>query len=304
MFTTQSAYEELGEAVTQEIYGLMEDRGLRRIYVSHYVGGISSCAMKTTLVQMTSTRSYLPARIMNPRKRSSSLFVCTPLLQKFADGSGAVRAGQWARQLIVNESLNEGSQLPYIDRALRNDWGVMVLNTNLNSYVDVHGTHHKFPYSETPEKHGCFFGDLIQSIGHTVFGTLIANLPPENAQRIFVVAHSAGGGCISYIVRNDFPFTDRIRVVALTGAPRISSRNTDSWYHATSKSRPFVVNFAASKQKKPQRQHETMWEVCCFNLLIGNGVSRSALVQTNTFEARRLPSTPCSPCLKRIPTLR
>ncbi|EDV26313.1 uncharacterized protein TRIADDRAFT_22252 [Trichoplax adhaerens] len=32
-------------------------------------------------------------------------------------GSGVVRAGQWARRLIINDSLESGTQIPYIKRA-------------------------------------------------------------------------------------------------------------------------------------------------------------------------------------------
>ena len=35
--------------------------------------------------------------------------------------------------LLINSSLNEGSQLPYIERALRSGYGVLVLNTNDNT---------------------------------------------------------------------------------------------------------------------------------------------------------------------------
>lgn len=32
-------------------------------------------------------------------------------------GNGVVRAGQWARRLIINEDLDSGTQIPYIKRA-------------------------------------------------------------------------------------------------------------------------------------------------------------------------------------------
>lgn len=33
-------------------------------------------------------------------------------------GNGVVRAGQWARRLIINEDLDSGTQIPYIKRAV------------------------------------------------------------------------------------------------------------------------------------------------------------------------------------------
>lgn len=51
-------------------------------------------------------------------------------------GSGVVRAGQWARRLIINDNLECGTQIPYIERAIENGWGVVVMNTNLNESKD------------------------------------------------------------------------------------------------------------------------------------------------------------------------
>lgn len=39
-------------------------------------------------------------------------------------GSGVVRAGQWARRLIINEDLDSGTQIPFINKAMKvqSDW--------------------------------------------------------------------------------------------------------------------------------------------------------------------------------------
>lgn len=47
-------------------------------------------------------------------------------------GSGVVRAGQWARRLIINDSLFTGTQIPYIRKAKDLGYGLFVLNTNDN----------------------------------------------------------------------------------------------------------------------------------------------------------------------------
>jgi len=51
-------------------------------------------------------------------------------------GSGAVRAGQWARALCINESLEIGSVLPYIREAKKAGYGVIVCNPNDNIVPD------------------------------------------------------------------------------------------------------------------------------------------------------------------------
>ena len=43
-----------------------------------------------------------------------------------------VRAGQWARRLIINDCLDSGTQLPYIKEAKARGFSVLVLNTNQN----------------------------------------------------------------------------------------------------------------------------------------------------------------------------
>uniref|UniRef100_A0A8C5UMQ9 Arb2 domain-containing protein n=1 Tax=Malurus cyaneus samueli TaxID=2593467 RepID=A0A8C5UMQ9_9PASS len=78
-------------------------------------------------------------------------------------GNGVVRAGQWARRLIINEDLDSGTQIPYIKRAIEvtlnlpfhfffcllhvcmclscktEGYGVIVLNPNEN-YIEVEKT--------------------------------------------------------------------------------------------------------------------------------------------------------------------
>ena len=46
-------------------------------------------------------------------------------------GSGAVRPGQWARALCINESLEKGTIFPYIQMAYQRSYQVLVLNPNM-----------------------------------------------------------------------------------------------------------------------------------------------------------------------------
>ena len=40
-------------------------------------------------------------------------------------------------RLIMNHDLDKGSQIPYIERAMKEGFEVVVFNTNLNKYPDV-----------------------------------------------------------------------------------------------------------------------------------------------------------------------
>eukprot|EP00731_Ephydatia_muelleri_P020011 Em0012g836a len=110
-FIGQEHYEALGEAITEEVYTLLETKGgLQRTYLP--IGATE-----------TQPRSFI---FESPDARTSGKLLL------LIHGSGVVRAGQWARRLIINHSLESGTQLPYIARAKQEGYGVIVLNTNRN----------------------------------------------------------------------------------------------------------------------------------------------------------------------------
>jgi pimeloyl-ACP methyl ester carboxylesterase len=133
-------------------------------------------------------------------------------------GSGAVRAGIWARSLLINASLNEGSQLPYIERALRSGYGVLVLNTNDNTRNG-----RSIPGSNTPRQHGeCVWREyvspfLVHSGGGG--GTRAAAKRSGAIERVAIVAHSAGGLVTTHMA-NSFSddFLKHVVAIAFTDA--------------------------------------------------------------------------------------
>ncbi|KAM6965618.1 cotranscriptional regulator ARB2A homolog [Aplochiton taeniatus] len=108
----QKRYEALGEIITEHVYELLEKR----------------CNMTKEIVPVDASEDeptsfiYLsPDALSNP----SCLLV---LIQ----GGGVVRAGQWARRLIINQDLDSGTQIPFITHAMQEGYGVVVLNPNEN----------------------------------------------------------------------------------------------------------------------------------------------------------------------------
>jgi len=172
----QAHYEALGEVLTEEVYSLLES-----------AGGLQR-------------REVEVAKEQKPR---SFVFVSPEFQDKdqllvIIHGSGVVRAGQWARRLIINEDLDKGTILPYLKEALGQNWGVIVLNTNHNS---VNGKPIKG--SETPEDHA-----------NTVWANLVA---PTKATKVAVVAHSYGGLVsveLAHTYREDF--LQRVKALLLT----------------------------------------------------------------------------------------
>ena len=49
-------------------------------------------------------------------------------------GAGAVRAGMWARKLLLNDSMETGTCIPWIEDLLTAKYGVLLLSPNDNVY--------------------------------------------------------------------------------------------------------------------------------------------------------------------------
>ncbi|KAK9408403.1 hypothetical protein NXF25_007177 [Crotalus adamanteus] len=94
----QKRYEALGEIITKYVYELLEEEcHLKKVYLP-------------VDAEETEPRSFIfmsEDALINPDK-----------LMILIQGSGVVRAGQWARRLIINEDLDSGTQIPYIKRAI------------------------------------------------------------------------------------------------------------------------------------------------------------------------------------------
>uniref|UniRef100_A0A8C6URB6 Family with sequence similarity 172 member A n=1 Tax=Neogobius melanostomus TaxID=47308 RepID=A0A8C6URB6_9GOBI len=112
----QKRYEALGEIITQYVYGLLETQcNMTRVYLPVDPAEGEPCSF----IYVTKDALSNPSKLL-------------VLIQ----GSGVVRAGQWARRLIINQDLNSGTQIPFITRAIQEGYGVMVLNPNEN-YLEI-----------------------------------------------------------------------------------------------------------------------------------------------------------------------
>lgn len=92
-------------------------------------------------------------------------------------GSGVVRAGQWSRSLIINHSLDHGTQIPYIKRAIKEGYDVIVTNTNHN-FRD--GNRKPLIGNRNATEHA-----------QTVWQTILRSM--NDVKSFAVVAHSYGG---------------------------------------------------------------------------------------------------------------
>lgn len=179
----QKRYEAIGEIITNHIYELLETRcGLKKLYVP-----IDR--------QNTEPQTFI--------FHSEDAFTNPDKLLLLIHGSGVVRAGQWARRLIMNDCLDSGTQIPFIEEAKKQGYGVVVLNTNDNFVIDEAGKRQKIRGSEDPSNHVKYvWKHLVKS---------------SSAKNIAIIAHSYGGVCTVDLVKKYFDeVKNRVFAIAFT----------------------------------------------------------------------------------------
>jgi len=177
----QERYEALGDVITEYVYSLLETEvGLQRMMVP-----------QSGAVQESAVIFVSPDALSKP----DVLLVLIP-------GSGAVKSGQWARSLIINDSLQSGSQIPFIKRARELGYAVIVMNPNENTKV-INGKEIKIVNSGDATEHADY-----------VWKHYVKEGTPKH---IAVIAHSYGGFLtVDLATRYFFHFHSRVFAIALT----------------------------------------------------------------------------------------
>ncbi|XP_054628475.1 cotranscriptional regulator FAM172A homolog isoform X1 [Dunckerocampus dactyliophorus] len=238
----QKRYEALGEIITQYVYELLETK----------------CNLTKAILPLDATVDepftfvYLsPNALSNPSK-----------LLVLIQGSGVVRAGQWARRLIINQDLDSGTQIPFITRAMEEGYSVMVLNPNEN-FLEVEKPSSTLPSQTEPldepaekkerrdDKEGKKRREFYEKYRNPQKETETERIPiRENtsseehvlyvwdhfvskaaAKNVFIVAHSYGGlSFVELMNHRETEVRNKVCAVALTD----SAHNI--WLQETSKS--------------------------------------------------------------------
>lgn len=191
----QKRYEALGDLVTEHVYHLLE-----------------------TETKLSRFRIPVDARDGEP---STFIFASEDALTNksrllvLIHGSGTVRAGQWSRRLIVNDSLKKGTQLPFIRRALGLGYGVIVMNTNDNFRM-YGGVKRAIRDSENPEKHGRYVWEWF--------------VEKAAAKHIAIIAHSYGGVVTVNLMTEFYAMRDRVFAIAMTDSVHsMQHQKVPSW---------------------------------------------------------------------------
>ncbi|XP_026749981.2 FAM172 family protein homolog CG10038 [Galleria mellonella] len=171
----QAHYEKLGDAITNYVYHILETQ---------------EKLIRLPVPEGSSDGTFIFVSKDYDKKDTLMILI---------NGSGVVKAGQWARSLIINESLEMGTQVPYIKKALSKGYGVMVLNTNDNYLPNGK----KIKHSGTAEEHARY-----------VWDTYVTKLKVSS---IVIVAHSYGG-VVTLTLADQLKdaFNDRVKAIAFT----------------------------------------------------------------------------------------
>lgn len=159
------------------------------------------------------------------RARQTNIFLSPNIhendrLMLIIQGSGAVRPGQWARALCINDSLKTGTIFEYLERAQKENFSVVVLNPNNNNCIvqdpesgelfEIEIREH-----ECPEQHCVSVWDFIKSF-----------IQPKD---IAIVAHSYAGICTKHLLNCRGPdIIPLLRAIAFTDAVQSISEDDDS----------------------------------------------------------------------------
>lgn len=189
----QKRYEALGDIITEHIYLLMEKKyNLKKRYVPE-------CTPEGE------PRSFV--------YHTDDVFTNEKMII-LIHGSGAVRAGQWARRLIINDCLDSGTQLPFISRAIDKGYSVIVANTNINKET-IDGEEVEVKGNSSPEEHvETLWSEIVQK---------------SKAEHIGIIAHSYGGVCTLELANSHInEFWDKVFAIALTDSVHSFSHQSSS----------------------------------------------------------------------------
>eukprot|EP00697_Spironema_sp_BW2_P011847 gnl/Spiro4/2771_TR1348_c0_g1_i1.p2 gnl/Spiro4/2771_TR1348_c0_g1~~gnl/Spiro4/2771_TR1348_c0_g1_i1.p2 ORF type:complete len:265 (-),score=50.94 gnl/Spiro4/2771_TR1348_c0_g1_i1:232-1026(-) len=173
-------------------------------------------------------------------------------------GSGDIRAGMWSRQLVLNNSIREGSMIPYIERARNEGYEVVICNPNLNEG--------KFEESDDPDDEPALFpipeNDSPRNHLMYVWNHVLMKAP---CSEVYIMAHSFGGQTSFHLIAEARPDDfQRLKRIAFSDSThqlhmfrnKLNQQKRD-WIARN------TLNFVVSALPVGQRLHFTLVEGCC-----------------------------------------
>lgn len=203
--------EELVNKQTGEKCGRLnkQEYELVGMYVQKYVENL-------LISKFDLTTLYIPNKnksIKNFMNRDESQAQCKIVITKdfetnpkclmLIQGTGVVRLGQWARSVCINENLILGTMMPYVHKAIKNNFSVIIFNPN--ERFDFINEKKKIEEFKTMESHSLYVYENIVKTN-------------KNIKEIYIVAHSRGGDCaVEILLKNEKDLlSGKIKRIAFT----------------------------------------------------------------------------------------
>jgi len=193
-------------------------------------------------------------------------------LMVIVQGAGIIRCeerpGVWSRSLCIFEGLNKGSMIPYIERARKEEFGIIILNPNLNfvrqgnKKVEIRG-------SERPEKHILYVWDFF--------------ICKSKAKKRVFVSHSRGGEWTVELLKNREEALQRIAAIAFTDTRHVLSpedkKNTGLMNFLHNRARNWVKSAAPVGNKVEDLYTPVVGCTC-----VSSGHEKHAFTSSSAFE--------------------
>ena len=206
-------------------------------YVSNYV--LYELITKYEMIPF-----YIPFNSKNYRERNNSLEQCIILASKdiennpkcliLIQGAGNVKLGIWSNSACINEGLNVGSMIPFVQIAKKNGYSILIMNPNEKFGLDG--------------KNKIIFQNMKEHCNYVYKNIIHDN---DKIKQIYFISHSLGGECNVEILKNfeDDLLKGRIIKIAFT-----DSLHGGSFLELSEKGRQIFSkisrNYIASKEEK------------------------------------------------------
>ena len=149
-------------------------------------------------------------------------------------GAGKVTLGEWANSICLNEGLDEGSMIPFVEKAKSLGFSILIMNPNEKYGLDG--------------KTKLIFQNMKEHCKYVYENLIFKN---DKIKDIYFISHSLGGECNVEILKafeKDL-LNNRIKKIAFTdglqgGACRSLSKEGIKQFRKISR------NYIASKEKK------------------------------------------------------
>ena len=132
-FPSQQEYEEFGAALERYIFYLLREQyNMKEVLIQATDDKDNDDEEKNEDKDNKKKKRKDKSQISGDKIAKSRIYLSPSYGEKevlllLIPGSGAVRAGQWARSICINDNLAAGCMYPFIADAYSKDWGLLVI---------------------------------------------------------------------------------------------------------------------------------------------------------------------------------